>query len=68
MTASNGWEEYLAVWRRRPWVLLIGIAAVVLLVVSVAETFVRGPLTFLFIPGLALLYLQHLMVQRSTTR
>jgi hypothetical protein len=55
------------VWRRRPWVLMIGIAAVVLLVVSIAQTVVPGPLAFLFIPGLALLYLQHILVKRSTS-
>jgi len=68
VTESTGWAEYRAVWRSRPWVLLVGIAAVALLLVSIAATFVRGPLAFLFIPGLALLYVQHLIVQRSATR
>jgi hypothetical protein len=62
---SNGWAEYRAVWRRRPWLLLIAMAGVVLVVVSVAETVVRGPLAFLFIPGLALAYLHHILVRRS---
>jgi hypothetical protein len=65
---STGWAEYRAVWRDRPWVLLIAMAAVVLLVVSVAQTFVRGPLTFLFIPSLGLAYVHHLIVQRSVIR
>jgi hypothetical protein len=65
---STGLADYVAVWQRRPWVLLIGIAAVGLLVVSIAQTAMMGPLAFLFIPGLALLYLQHLIVKRSTIR
>jgi len=65
---STGWAEYRAVWRSRPWVLLVGIAAVVLIVVSVAQTVVHGPLALLFVPGLALLYLHHLIVRRSTSR
>jgi len=68
VSESTGWDHYRAVWRSRPWVLLIGIAAVALLVVSVIATIARGPLAFLFIPGLALLYLQHLVVQRASTR
>lgn len=66
MTQASGWDTYRAVWRRRPWILLIGIVAVVLLVVSFVATFARGPLAFFFIPGLALLYVQHLLVQRSS--
>ncbi|MDQ2750843.1 MAG: hypothetical protein ABI775_05500 [Pseudonocardiales bacterium] len=66
MDGSTGRADYLAVWQRRPWVLLIGIAAVACLVVSVIQTIMVGPLAILFIPGLALLYLQHLIVKRST--
>ncbi|MDT4972943.1 MAG: hypothetical protein QOG22_3086 [Pseudonocardiales bacterium] len=66
---ESTWQaEYVAVWQRRPWVLLIGIAAVACLVVSIVQTIMVGPLAILFIPGLALLYLQHLIVKRSTTR
>jgi hypothetical protein len=65
VTEPTGWAEYRAVWRSRPWVLLVAILAVVVLVVSVAETFTAGPLAFLFIPGLALLYLHHLLVKRA---
>jgi apolipoprotein N-acyltransferase len=68
VTEPTGWTEYRAAWRTRPWVLLIAILAVVLLVLSVAETFTAGPLAFLFIPGLALLYLHHLLVKRTVPR
>jgi hypothetical protein len=68
MNESTTWAEYRAAWRSRPWVLLVGIVAVVLVVVSVAETFTHGPLAFLFVPGLALVYLHHMIVRRSTTR
>jgi hypothetical protein len=37
-------------------------------VVSIAETFGAGPLAFLFIPGLALLYVHHLLVKRTAAR
>lgn len=67
MTEPTWWDDYRAAWRRRPWIALIGIVAVLALVLSVLGTLARGPLAILFIPGLALLYLQHLMVQRSKT-
>lgn len=65
---STGWAEYRAAWRSRPWVLLIAVAAAVLVVVSVAQTIVPGPLAFLFVPGLALLYFHHVIVRKSTIR
>jgi hypothetical protein len=66
---ESTWQaEYVAVWQRRPWVLLIGIAAVACIVVSIVQTFMVGPLAILFIPGLALLYVQHLIVKRSANR
>lgn len=68
MEESTGRADYIAVWQRRPWVLLIGIAAVACLVVSIFQTVMVGPLAILFIPGLALLYLQHLIVKRSAVR
>jgi hypothetical protein len=61
------WEQYRAVWRIRPWVMLIAIAGVALVVVALAETVVVGPLAFLFVPGLALVYLHHVIVRRTTT-
>jgi hypothetical protein len=68
VSEPTGWTQYRAGWRTRPWLPLIAILAVVLLVVSVAETFTAGPLAFLFIPGLALLYLHHLLVKRTGPR
>lgn len=68
MEKSTGRADYITVWQRRPWVLLIGIAAVACLAVSIVQTVMVGPLAILFIPGLALLYLQHLIVKRSTIR
>ena len=68
MDESTWQAEYVEVWHRRPWVFLIGIVAVACLVVSIVQTFMVGPLAILFIPGLALLYLQHLIIKRSTTR
>ncbi len=68
MDESTWQAEYVAVWQRWPWVLLIGIAAVACLVVSIVATIMVGPLAVLFIPGLALLYVQHLIVKRSTSR
>jgi hypothetical protein len=66
---ESTWQaEYVAVWHRRPWVFLLGIAAVACLVVSIIQTVMVGPLAILFIPGLALLYLQHLIVKRSAIR
>ncbi|PZS13251.1 MAG: hypothetical protein DLM57_17065 [Pseudonocardiales bacterium] len=66
MSESTAWAAYRAAWRSRPWLALIVVAAAVLIVVSVAQTFTRGPLAFLFIPGLALVYVHHLIVRRST--
>lgn len=66
---ESTWQaDYVAVWQRRPWVFLIGIVAVACLVVSIVQTIMVGPLAILFIPGLALLYLQHLIVKRSANR
>jgi hypothetical protein len=68
VTEPMGWAAYRAAWRRRPWVLLIGILAVAVLVVSIVATVAGGPLAFLFIPGLALLYGQHLLVKGDASR
>lgn len=65
MTETTVWGAYLAAWRSRPWLAMIALAAVVLVVVSLAQTLMRGPLAFLFIPGLALGYVHHLMVRRT---
>ena len=68
MSQPTGWGEYRAAWRARPWLVLVAVLALVLLVVSIAETISAGPLAFLFIPGLALLYLHHLLVKRTSAR
>jgi hypothetical protein len=67
VTEPTGWAEYRAAWRTRPWLLAIAVLAVAVLVVSVVETVATGPLAFLFIPGLALVYLHHLLVKRTAT-
>ncbi|MFN2519301.1 MAG: hypothetical protein ABR604_09740 [Jatrophihabitantaceae bacterium] len=66
MNESTVWTAYRTAWRRRPWLVLIVIGAAVLLLVSVVQTFTRGPLAFLFIPGLALGYVHHLIVSRTS--
>jgi hypothetical protein len=68
VSQPTGWGEYRAAWRVRGWLPLVAVVAVVLLVVSIAETFSAGPLAFLFIPGLALLYVHHLLVKRTAAR
>lgn len=59
------WDEYLAGWRRRPWLVLLAALAVVCVAFSIVGTVRRDPVSILFIPGLALLYLHHILIRRS---
>ena len=59
------WWEYRAAWERRPWLLPIAVVAVVAILAGVVGTAIQSPLAFLFIPGLAVLFLHHLLVQRT---
>jgi hypothetical protein len=62
----NTWYDYRAVWSAHPWVLAIAVVAVALIAVAVVETIDRGPLAFLFIPGLAAIYVHHLIVMKKS--
>lgn len=59
------WASYLAGWRRRPWLALLAILAVLCLAAGVVGTIRRDPAGVLFIPGLILLYLHHLLIGRT---
>jgi hypothetical protein len=62
----NFWWEYRAAWSRRPWLLPVAVIAVLLILAGVIGTVVQNPLAFVFIPGLAVLFLHHLLVQRTS--
>lgn len=68
MSEPSTWTTYRSAWRRRPWLLLLAIIAVVLIVLSLVATVAHGPLALLFIPGLAVAYLHHELVRRSAIR
>jgi hypothetical protein len=65
VAAVRTWYEYREAWSGRPWLLLLGVLAVALVVAGLVGTVLADPLAFLFIPGLAVLYAHHLLVQRE---
>lgn len=61
----NTWFDYRTVWAAHPWLLVYAIIVVAVLVLSIIGTAAGGgPLVLLFIPGLAGLYVHHLMVMK----
>lgn len=63
----NTWYDYRAVWAAHPWVILVVLLGLACVVVSVVATVTGGALAFLFIPGLAAIYVHHLIVQRKVS-
>jgi hypothetical protein len=62
----NVWYEYRLAWSAHPWVILIALVGLALIVGSVVGMVVGGPLVVLFIPGLAAIYIHHLIVQKAS--
>jgi hypothetical protein len=60
------WYQYRDAWSQRPWVLLLGLFAVLVLVAGILGTIAVNGLALLFIPGLAGIYVHHLIVKRLT--
>jgi hypothetical protein len=60
------WYRYRLAWAAHPWVVLIAVLGVLLIVGSIVGTVIGGPLIVLFIPGLAILYIHHLVAQKAT--
>ncbi len=58
------WWDYRAAWARRPWLMAVAVLAAVMVLAGIVGTALRNPLLFFFIPGLAVLFLHHLLVQR----
>lgn len=63
-TDVNTWYDYRAVWATHPWVLAYAVIVAAVIILSVIGTFVGGPLVVLFIPGLAGIYVHHLLVMK----
>jgi hypothetical protein len=61
----NTWYEYRDVWSAHPWVLAMAVIAAAVIVLAIVETILGGPLALLFIPGLAMAYGHHLIVQKK---
>jgi hypothetical protein len=59
------WYQYRLAWAAHPWVILIAAVALALVVGAVVGMVVGGPLVVLFIPGLAAIYIHHLIVQKA---
>jgi hypothetical protein len=61
----NTWYEYRMVWAAHPWVLAYAIIVLLVLLLSILGTVAGGPFALLFIPGLAGLYVHHLIVMKK---
>ena len=59
------WYDYRLAWSAHPWVIGIALVGVALVVGAIVGMVVGGPLVVLFVPGLAVIYLHHLIVQRA---
>jgi hypothetical protein len=60
------WYQYRLAWTAHRWVVLVAFVGVLLIVGSIVGMVVGGPLIVLFIPGLAILYIHHLVAQKAT--
>jgi uncharacterized membrane protein len=58
------WFDYRRVWAAYPLLLAYAVLVVVVLVMAVIGTVERNPLAILFIPGLAGLYVHHMLVMK----
>ena len=64
----NTWFEYRLTWAAYPWVVLILVIGVALIVGGIIGTVAGGPMVVLFIPGLAAVFIHHLIVQKVSDR
>jgi hypothetical protein len=62
------WYQYRLAWAAHPWVILIAVVGLALIVGAIVGMVVGGPLVVLFIPGLAAVYIHHLIVQKAAER
>ena len=62
----NTWYEYRLVWSAHPWVAVILAVGVLLVVGAVVGMVVGSPAAVVFIPGLAAIFLHHLVVQKAS--
>ena len=62
------WSDYRNVWAAHPLLLAYAAVVVAVLALAVVGTISGGPLAILFIPGLAGLYLHHLMIMKRLDR
>jgi hypothetical protein len=61
----NTWYDYRAAWSAHPWVLGLALAAAVMMAAGVVGTIVGSALALFFIPGLAGIFIHHLIVVRK---
>ncbi len=59
------WYQYRLAWAAHPWVIVIAVIGLALIVGAIVGMIVGGPLVVLFIPGLAAIYIHHLIVQKA---
>ena len=59
------WYDYRAAWSRRPWIVLIAVVAALMLIAGIVGTIMGSPIAVAFIPGLAAIYIHHLVAQKS---
>jgi hypothetical protein len=58
------WFAYRSVWAAHPLLLVYAIVVVLVLALAILGTVSGGPLAILFIPGLAGVYVHHLMIMK----
>lgn len=68
VTETSVWQQYRGSWRARPWVLLVLVLGVVVLAAAIVGTATRSPAAALFVPGLAIVYVHHLLARGGPPR
>ena len=58
------WYDYRSVWAGHPLVLAVAVLGAVLVVLGIIGTIVTDLLALLFLPGLAVLFVHHLVVRK----
>jgi hypothetical protein len=60
------WWDYRGVWSAHPWVLGVFVLAALMIVAGIAGTIGRSLFALFFLPGLAALFIHHLIVTKKT--
>jgi hypothetical protein len=60
------WWDYRGVWSDHPWVLGVFVLAALMIVAGIAGSIGQSLFALFFLPGLAALFIHHLIVSKKS--